>query len=55
MLGGDIILAVNGNQFENRQSVEDIMLSIKEIKPGSKIDVEIWREGKKRIITLSIP
>lgn len=55
LLGGDIILSINGNSFDNQQSVDNIMQSIKDIKPGKVMEIVVWRYGKKQNISFHIP
>ena len=55
MLGGDIILAVNQHEFDSEQSIKDIMDSIKKLKSGSKLNIVVWRRGKKKSIEINMP
>jgi S1-C subfamily serine protease len=55
LLGGDIILSINGKAFDSQQAIEAIMQSIKEIKPGSVIELTVWRKGNKHPIAFNIP
>lgn len=55
MLGGDIILSINQHQFDSEKAIKDIMQSIKEIKPGSQLNITVWRSGQKKTITINIP
>jgi S1-C subfamily serine protease len=55
LLGGDIILTINGKAFDSQQAIEAIMKSIKEIKPGSIIKLVVWRKGNKHPIAFNIP
>ncbi len=52
LLGGDIILSVNEHQFNNQQSVKQIMQTIKDFKPGGQFKIVIWCKGKRKTITL---
>ncbi|NQZ80909.1 MAG: trypsin-like peptidase domain-containing protein [Colwellia sp.] len=55
LLGGDIILTINGQAIDSQQAIEAIMKSIKEIKAGSIIELVVWRKGKKHPIAFNIP
>lgn len=55
LLGGDIILSINGKAFDSQEAIESIMKSIKEIKAGSIIELEVWRKGKKHPLAFNIP
>jgi type II secretory pathway component PulC len=54
MLGGDIILSINGNDFNNKQAIKDIMQSLKDVKPGQIIELTVWRSGKKQLLKIHI-
>jgi serine protease Do len=54
MLGGDIILSINGNDFNNKKAIKDIMQSLKDVKPGQIIELTVWRSGKKELLKIHI-
>ena len=51
LASGDIILAVNGRAVDQ---AGDLARIIGETKPGSKVQLRIWRKGASRDITASI-
>jgi len=46
ILGGDIILAVNGVDVDGSQSFDDIYSNIVKVKPGANLVITIFRQGK---------
>jgi len=48
---GDVILAVNGTQINDST---DLPSMIAGIKPGSKADVQVWRDKAKKDMTVTI-
>jgi serine protease Do len=48
---GDVILAVNDKQIDR---VGDLPTQIASMKPGSKAQLRIWRDGKERSIDVSV-
>ncbi|HWO58178.1 MAG TPA: PDZ domain-containing protein [bacterium] len=48
---GDVILKFNGQEA---RSVRHLTNLIEETKPGSKIDIEIWRDGSQRVLACEI-
>lgn len=55
LLGGDIILSINGKTLTNQASIEAIMKSIKDIQPGSHLILTVWRHGFQLPIEVHIP
>lgn len=55
MLGGDIILSINGKTIANANGVKDILQMIKNIKSGMSIKLVLWRQGKRKTISINIP
>ncbi len=50
--GGDIITAVNGAPITSRN---DFQLALEEkYKPGDKVDLTVWRDGKTETITVTL-
>jgi len=52
MIGGDIILSVNGIKIDSKKNLSKIMHSITKIKTDENITLEIWRGGKKQAFIL---
>ncbi len=48
---GDVILGVNGNTVKDSADLPRI---IGEMRPGSEIKLEIWRDGKSRIVEATL-
>jgi serine protease Do len=48
---GDVILKVDGHQVEGNA---DLSRSIRQMKPGSKTTLSVWRAGKTRDVPLTI-
>jgi len=48
---GDIILAVNGRNVEQ---AGDLARAIAETRPGSKVELRVWRKGSTRDMTASV-
>ncbi len=55
ILGGDIILSIDGNRFDSKSSLNRLMKSIKSLKSGDRLHLVIWRKGRKKKIDLLIP
>ena len=53
ILGGDIILSVNGIYFNTHRDVENMMESIKNFKKEDILVFEIWRDGQRKKLTLA--
>jgi S1-C subfamily serine protease len=54
ILGGDIILAINGLPFDASDgSYSRIYASLTKLKPGNNLEIEILRQGQ--VLTLSVP
>lgn len=51
VLGGDIIVAFDGNQVS---SIEDLREAIAEHKPGDTVRLEIYRDGKKTSVSVTL-
>ena len=52
MLGGDIILSVNGVSFNGDSDINNVIQSTAEIKSRDRLVLSIWRQGKRKEITL---
>ena len=50
-LGGDIIVAFDGKQIS---SIDELRDAIAEHKPGEKVRLEIYRDGKKTSVTVTL-
>jgi len=50
-LGGDIIVELGGNQVS---SIDELRDAIAEHKPGEKVRLEIYRDGKKTSVTVTL-
>jgi serine protease Do len=48
---GDVILAVDGKQVERSAEVPPLVAAV---KPGSKANLEIWRERSKRTVAVTV-
>ncbi len=48
---GDVILAVNGDSIDDSA---DLPRVIGEMRPGTKIELEIWREKKRRTVNATL-
>ena len=48
---GDVILAINGKAVS--RSI-DLSGSVAELKPGAKADLQVWRKGSQRNITVTV-
>ena len=48
---GDVLLGVNGKTIERSAEVPPLVAAV---KPGSKASFEVWREGKKREIVVTV-
>ena len=51
MLGGDIIVAVDGKQVSSTGELRD---AIAAHKPGDKIKLRIYRDAKKTTVTVTL-
>ncbi len=51
LASGDVILAVNGHTIDQ---AGDLARAIAETKPGSKVELRIWRKGASRNVTASV-
>jgi serine protease Do len=49
MLGGDVVISANGRKFDNLNNYEEFVRSL---KIGDKIQMQIYREGKKQNVEL---
>lgn len=52
MIGGDIILSVNGITLSSEENIQQIIKSIINIKAGDKINLAVWRRGKRHLFIL---
>ncbi len=48
---GDVISRINSKEVEN---VNDLMLRVAKMRPGTEVDVEIIRDGRTRNVTLKL-
>lgn len=48
---GDVITSINGEKIKNSQ---DVVFSIRKKMQGEKVDLEIYRDGKKRVVTVTL-
>jgi serine protease Do len=48
---GDVLLAVNGTQVERSAEVP---LLVAAAKPGSKVSFDVWRDGSKRALSVTV-
>ncbi len=48
---GDVILSINDKKVKGRQSVMDM---VADLRPGTKVDVEILREGDNQTLSVTI-
>ncbi|HKU14649.1 MAG TPA: DegQ family serine endoprotease [Steroidobacteraceae bacterium] len=48
---GDVVLAVNGQDVDR---VGDLRTRISELKPGTKADLRVWRDGKERTLQVNV-
>lgn len=48
---GDVILALDGKPFDNYKS---LAAAISKMKPGEKATFEIWSQGAKRLVTVTL-
>ncbi len=55
LLGGDIILSINGHMINSKKAIKDIMRSFEEMKPGTYLKFVLWRHGKKLPLVYQIP
>jgi S1-C subfamily serine protease len=50
-LGGDIVTAVNGHPIRNE---DDLALAIAPFAPGTAVRLEVWRDGTRRTVTVTL-
>jgi serine protease Do len=48
---GDVLLGVNGKAIERSAEIPPLVAAV---KPGSKANFEVWRDGSKRQITVTV-
>jgi S1-C subfamily serine protease len=53
ILGGDLILGVNGVSVENEESYDEIYRNIGGLKPGNNLVIDVLRQGQ--LVSLCIP
>ena len=51
MLGGDIIVGVDGRTVQNYEQLRD---AIAQKKPGEQVDLEVYRHGSKQTVTVTL-
>ena len=49
--GGDVIMAVNGKAIED---TEALLRAVAQLKPGSKAEITVWRDGKEEKASLTV-
>lgn len=49
--GGDVILAINGKAIED---TEELLREVAQLRPGSKAEITLWRDGKEEKVTLTV-
>jgi len=50
---GDLIVAVNGTDVRGRESAGRVVELLNDVKPGSKVDLKVLRDGKTRDLTVT--
>lgn len=53
ILGGDLILRVNGIAVRDEQSYDELYRSIGSIKPGNNLVIDVLRQGQ--LVSLCVP
>jgi serine protease Do len=48
---GDVVLKVDGKPIDGSP---DLSRYVRQVKPGNKVDLEVWREGKTRTIAVTV-
>jgi serine protease Do len=48
---GDVILKMNGKTYSNR---DDLMAAIAKLHSGDKVNLEVWSQGTKRLVQLTL-
>lgn len=48
---GDVITSINGEKIKNSQ---DVVFSIRKKMQGEKVDLEIYRDGKKQVVNVTL-
>jgi serine protease Do len=48
---GDVILALNGARIER---ASELPLLVAQIKPGTRVTLEVWRKGERRVVPLTV-
>ena len=48
---GDVLLSVNGKEVDRSSELPPLVAAV---KPGSKASFEVWRDGKKRTLELTV-
>ena len=49
--GGDVILAINNKAIED---TEELLRVVAQLRPGSKAEITLWRDGKEEKVTLTV-
>jgi len=55
IIGGDIILSINGKTMGSEGDIRDILQMVKHIQPGTSLKLELWRRGQRENISIIIP
>lgn len=50
---GDVIVGVNGTEVKGEDAAREIVKAIREVKPDSKLDLRVLRDGKTRVVTVT--
>ena len=51
---GDVIVAVNGTTITNTEPARQVMRLMREVKPDSRLNLRVLRDGKPRDFTLTV-
>ncbi len=55
MVGGDIILQVQGIQIADSSSYEKIQERLSQLHPGAEVQITVLREGRQTELTNRLP
>jgi predicted metalloprotease with PDZ domain len=50
---GDVIVAVNGHSVSGEESVREVLGFMREVKPESRVNLKVLREGQTREVTVT--
>ena len=51
LLGGDILVGVEGHAIQNYEQLRD---AVAQKKPGDKVDLQVYRRGAKKTVTVTL-